>query len=125
MTDNAKEAWGEVGEKFSSWGRRVAVRYREGGSTEADAEASQRELLKMAKDVVDELARGVSAVGKTFRDEEANRELQDAVSAMGDAITATVNEAADGVRSARSKRDDGTDGDRADAPPDPPPPPTG
>jgi DNA-binding ferritin-like protein len=130
MTDNAKDAWGEVGEKFSSWGRQVADRYKEAGSTEAEVEESQRQLVQAAKDVVDELARGFTALGKTFRDEEANRELQDAVSAIGDAITATVSEASEGVRSGRSKSDasepqGGAAPDEGDASaPPPPPPPT-
>jgi DNA-binding ferritin-like protein len=118
MSEHAKEAWGEVGEKFSSWGRRVADRYKEAGSTQAEVEESQRQLVQAAKDVVDELARGFTAVGKTFRDEEANRELQEAVSAIGDAITATVNEATEGVRSGRSKGED-SDGSHEGTPPPP------
>ena len=43
-----------------------------------------------------------SAIGATIRDEEAKRDLGDAVSAIGDAITATVNEASEGIRSGRS-----------------------
>ena len=35
MTKDAKQAWGEVGDKFSSWGRRVADRYHAAGSAEA------------------------------------------------------------------------------------------
>jgi DNA-binding ferritin-like protein len=118
MTDDAKEAWGQVGEKFSSWGRRVADRYKEAGSTEAEVEESQRQLVQAAKDVVDELARGFTAVGKTLRDEEATRELQEAVSAIGDAISATVSEATEGVRSGRSKGDD-ADGSHGGKPPPP------
>jgi hypothetical protein len=136
MADSAKDAWGDVGEKFSSWGRRVADRYREAGSSEEEVQESQRELLRVAKDVVDELARGFTAVGRTFRDDEANHDLQDAVSAIGDAFTATVNEATEGLRSGRSNQaggdaggpEDSEDSEDSEGPEDatpPPPPPTG
>ena len=35
-------------------------------------------------------------MGDTFRDDQARKDLTDAVSSIGDAITATVNEATDG-----------------------------
>ncbi len=100
MTENAKQAWSEVGEKFGSWGRRVADRYQGSGSTStADADEKERELKQAAKELVDQLGRGVSALGNTLRDDEAKRELTDAVSAIGDAITATVEETAGAIRS--------------------------
>jgi hypothetical protein len=112
MTKDAKHAWGEVGEKFSSWGRRVADRYHETGSTEATAaDDAERELKRAAKELIDELSRGVSALGDTFRDDQARKDLADAVSSFGDAITATVNEATEAIRS------------KGGSPPPPPPPP--
>ena len=92
-----------MGEKFASWGRRVADRYQASGSTDAAAaEDSQRELQRAAKEVIDELSRGFSAMSKTLRDDQANRDLGAAVSAIGDAITATVNEAGRAMRSGGS-----------------------
>ena len=102
MAEDAKEAWSEVGEKFGSWGHRLADRYNEAGSSNAAAEEKARELQRAAKELVDQLSRGFSAVGTTLRDDEANKDLRDAVSAIGDAITATVNEATEGIRSGRS-----------------------
>ena len=114
MTESAKQAWGEVGEKFSSWGRRVADRYHQSGSTEtADADEAERELKRAMKDLFDELARGVTAVGATFKDDEAKQDLSEAVNALGDAITATVNEATEAIRSKGG----------SSTPPPPPPPP--
>lgn len=116
MTESAKQAWSEVGDKFSSFGRRVADRYREAGTDEAaESEASQRELQRAAKELIDELARGFSAIGGTIRDEEAKRDLGDAVSAIGDAITATVNEASEGIRSGRSSGSGGAEGSQGPA----------
>ncbi len=120
MSDSAKDAWSEVGEKFASWGRRVSDRYQEAGSTASEAaEESQRELQRAAKELIDELSRGFLAVGKTLRDDEANKDLGAAVSAIGDAITATVNEASHAVRSGGSTgepSDDEPDDDPKDEP---------
>ena len=51
------------------------------------------------KELFDELSKGVSAVGATLKDDQAKKELSEAVSAIGDAITATVTEATDAIRS--------------------------
>jgi hypothetical protein len=116
MTESAKQAWGEVGEKFSSWGRRVADRYQQAGSPgKGDADEAERELKRAMKELFDELSKGVSAVGATLKDDEAKKDLSDAVNAIGDAITATVNEATEAIRSKGSST----------PPPPPPPPPTG
>jgi hypothetical protein len=111
MTESAKQAWGEVGEKFSSWGRRLADRYRETAPEKTDTDQAERELRQAAKELVDELAKGVSALAHTVRDDQAKKELTDALSAMGNAITATVNEATDAIRS------------KGGTPPPPPPAP--
>jgi len=103
MADDADQAWSEVGQKFSSWGHRIAARYRDAGATAAtSADDTERELQRVAKEVVDELARGFSAVGKTLRDDQANQDLGAAFTAIGDAITAIVNEASRAVRSGGS-----------------------
>jgi hypothetical protein len=100
MAENAKQAWSDVGERFSVWGRQVADRYRAaGGNDQGEAEASQRELERAAKELIDGLSRGFTAVSDTLRDEQARKDLGDAVSAIGDAITATVDEATTGLRS--------------------------
>ncbi|MFN8234139.1 MAG: hypothetical protein U0V56_11960 [Actinomycetota bacterium] len=106
MQDDARQAWGEVGERFAAWGRRVADRYQEAGAADDDAEADQaeRELSTAAKELFDEIANGVKALGVTINDREANAELSGALSALGNAIGASVTEAADALR---SKRDPG------------------
>lgn len=119
MTDDAKQAWTEVGEKFSSWGRRVAVRYRETETPERTAEERERDLERAAKEIVDELGRGVSAFADTVKDDEAKQELTDAFKAMGDAITATFDEVREGLRSAKPPADPPT---RPESPEPPAPP---
>lgn len=111
MTENAKDAWAEVGDRFSAWGKRVADRYREqGDAATAGSDEADDGFSRAVKDVVDELTKGVKALGGTIKDKEANAELSDAVSALGTAITASVTEAADSTRS------------KGDPPAAPPPP---
>ena len=107
MTENAKQAWGEVGERFASWGQRVAERYHEIESAPDEAEASANDFETSAKELIDEIGRGVTAFTRTLKDDAANRELGAAVSAIGDAVKATVEEARQGMRS-------GGDSDRTD-----------
>jgi hypothetical protein len=115
MTESAKQAWGEVGEKFSSFGRRIADKYHEAGAAEStDADEAERELKRAMKELFDELSKGVAAAGATIKDDEAKKDLSDAVSALGNAITATVAEATDAIRSKGG----------SEPPPPPPPPPT-
>jgi hypothetical protein len=117
MTDDAKQAWGEVGERFASWGRRVTDRYKGTEPTEEEAEASTRELERVAREVIDGVTRGVTAVGGTLRDHEATEDLKAAVGALGDAITATVTEATDAIRSSRkTSGDEGGDTTHEDEP---------
>jgi hypothetical protein len=99
MTESAKQAWGEVGERFASWGQRVADRYHEAGSTPGEAEASANDFETNAKELIDEIGRGITAFTKTLKDDAANRELGAAVSAIGEAVKATVEEARQGMRS--------------------------
>jgi DNA-binding ferritin-like protein len=115
MADDAKQAWSEVGEKFSSWGHRVAERYRESDKEERTTEEREREIERAAKELVDELGRGVSAFADTIKDDEAKKELTDAFRSMGDAITATFEEIRDGLRSNKG----------SDEPPPPAAPPAG
>jgi hypothetical protein len=96
MTDSAKDAWGNVGERFSTWGRRVADKYKQaGGETPQD---TQRKLEDAAREVRDDLNRAFAALGEMLRDDQAKQDLRDAVGAIGDAVAATVNEASTTIR---------------------------
>jgi len=100
MAESAKQAWSDVGERFSAWGRQVTERYRAaGGTDQGEVEESKRELERAAKELVDELSRGFTAVADTLRDERSRKDLGEAVGAIGNAITATVDEATSGLRS--------------------------
>ena len=98
--ENAKQAWNDVGERFSSLGRRLSGHYREaGGAGRATVEGSQRKLEEAAREIGNEIGRAFSALGETISDDDAKQDLKRAVSAIGDAVTVTVNEAGKAVRS--------------------------
>ncbi len=98
--ENAKQAWNDVGERFSSLGRRLSGHYREaGGAGRATVEGSQRKLEEAAREIGNEIGRAFSALGETISDDDAKQDLKRAVSAIGDAVTVTVSEAGKAVRS--------------------------
>jgi hypothetical protein len=99
MAGNAKEAWGEVGERFSSWGRLLTERYREieGPAGEAGQE-TQRKLEEAARDLTEQVNRAFTALGDTLRDDRAKSHLKDAVRAIGDAVGVTVTETGEAIR---------------------------
>ena len=93
------EAWNEVGDRFATWGRRVAERYKEaGGAAGEAAREGQRTLEDAARDVTDALDRAFTALGDTIRDDDARQDLKEAVRALGDAISVTVSETGDQIR---------------------------
>ena len=93
------EAWNEVGDRFATWGRRVAERYKEAsGAVGGAARESQHTLEDAARDVTDALDRAFTALGDTIRDDDAKQDLKEAVRALGDAISVTVSETGDQIR---------------------------
>ena len=93
------EAWNEVGERFASWGRHLAERYKESsGSARESAQESQRKLEDAARDITDTLDRAFTALGDTIRDERAKEDLKQAVRALGDAVSVTVAETTERIR---------------------------
>jgi hypothetical protein len=94
-----QDAWSEVGERFASWGKQVAERYKESsGPAREAAKESQRKLEEAAHDITDVLDRAFTALGDTIRDETAKNDLKQAVKALGDAVAVTVSEAGEQVR---------------------------
>lgn len=99
MAGNAKEAWGEVGERFSSWGRLLGERYHEmEGSAGEMGHETQRKLEEAARELTEQVNRAFTALGDTLRDERAKSHLKDAVRAIGDAVGVTVTETGEAIR---------------------------
>jgi hypothetical protein len=116
MTDDAKRAWNDVGERFASLGKRLSERYREAGpSGEADARETQRKLEDAAKEVGDQISRALDALGTTIRDDAAKADLKQALNAVGEALGTTFDEAGQAIRRTMRSKGDATL---------PPPPPT-
>lgn len=100
MADGSGPAWNDVEQRFAAWGKHVSQRYHDAARDKdegTDAE-TQRKLEAAAREVVDELGRAFGAVGDTLKDDEAKRDLREAVSALGVAIGATLSEAGDAIR---------------------------
>ena len=117
MTD-AKQAWNDVGDRFSSLGKRLSDNFRETGAEGADAGATQRKLEETAKEVGAQINRAFDALGATIRDEEAKTDLRQALNAFGDALGATFDEAGRAIRRTVSSDDATTP---PASPPDDPP----
>jgi hypothetical protein len=116
MADDAKQAWSDAGARFASFGKRLSERYREAGSAGvAEAREAQRTLEDAAKEVGAQLTRALDAVGATIGDDQAKADLKEAVTAVGEALGATFEEATQALRGAIGSKGDGT----------PPPPPPG
>ena len=96
-----RNAWEDVSERLTGWGRLVAARYRTSEPPATTTEATpttDRKLDETARDLGDQLNRAFTALGDTLRDEAAKEELRGAMKAFGDAMSLTVSEAADQVR---------------------------
>jgi actin-like ATPase involved in cell morphogenesis len=93
------EAWNEVGERFASWGRHLAERYKDtSGPVRESAQESQRKLEAAGRDITDALDRAFTALSDTIRDEQAKQDLKEAVRALGDAVSVTVTETTQRIR---------------------------
>jgi hypothetical protein len=122
MARTSKDAWNDVGERFTSWGRLVADRYREQQRQQPTSDETAREersLEDAARDVSDQLSRAFTALGDTLRDADAKERLLDAVKALGDAVSVTVSETTEEVRT-RLRSSESTA--PSDSEPDSPPP---
>ena len=111
------DAWNQVGDRFASWGRHVAERYRESsGTARESAQESERKLEDAARDITDALDRAFTALGDTIRDERAKEDLKQAVRALGDAVSVTVAETTERIRQGvgSSSSDPGRDGEDDD-----------
>ena len=100
MADQSKQAWNEVGNRFSSVGKRLADAYQAGAKEgEASTKETQRKVEEVAREIGNQLDRALDALDATMRDPEARTDLKIAFGALGSAISTSVNEAADAVKS--------------------------
>jgi hypothetical protein len=93
----SKDAWNEVGDRFTAVGKRLADNYdkrTDGGS----AKDTQRKVEEVVREIGNQLGRAFEAVDDTVRDDAARQDLKQAFNALGSAISSTVEEAASAIR---------------------------
>jgi hypothetical protein len=93
----SKNAWNEVGDRFTAVGKRLAGHYdkrSDGGS----AKETQHKAEEVVREIGNQLGRALEAVDDTVRDDEARQDLKQALNALGSAISSTVEDAATAIR---------------------------
>jgi hypothetical protein len=113
VTGSSKDAWSEVDERFSEFGRILADRYRKAGEERGDTtgpDEARRKLEEAFSAVTRQLDQAFSSVGDTIRDPEAKDTLKQAGKAVLDALGSTVSDVGEEIRKRRpsSKGDQGT-----------------
>jgi len=93
----SKNAWNEVGDRFTAVGKRLAGHYdkrSDGGS----AKETQHKAEEVVREIGNQLGRALEAVDDTVRDDEARQDLRQAFNALGSAISSRVEDAATAIR---------------------------
>ena len=93
----SKNAWNEVGERFTAVGKRLAGHYdqrSDGGSPKE----TQHKAEEVVREIGNQLGRALEAVDDTVRDDAARQDLKQAFNALGSAISSTVEDAATAIR---------------------------
>jgi len=107
-TGDLHEQWDAVGDRFGEIGRRFSERYRSmAGDTAGGAEA-RRSLEAALRAVTAQLDQVFTSVGDALRDPEEREHMGTAVRSLGNAITATFDQALRGIKT--SRRDEGGSG---------------
>ena len=98
----AKDAWNEVGDRFTAVGRRLAGHYgtRNEGASPKD---TQHKVEEVVREIGNQLGRALEAVDDTVRDDAARQDLKQAFNALGSAISSTVEDAASTFRGPRNE----------------------
>jgi len=102
MTDGSKQAWSEVGERFSLLGKRLADNYHTENADATSTKETQRKVEEVVREIGNQLGRALEALDETVRDEGARTDLKGAFSALGTAISTSVDEAAGAIRGGAS-----------------------
>jgi len=100
-----KQAWNEVGERFTSLGKRLADNYRAGSAQAPSMKETQRSVEEVVKEIGNQLGRALEALDETARDTEARKDLKGAFDALGTAISSSVDEAAGAIRGGGPKKE--------------------
>ncbi|HEX5950903.1 MAG TPA: hypothetical protein VFZ96_07865 [Actinomycetota bacterium] len=120
MAGSSKEAWDEVGERFATFGRALAGRYKqleqERGAT---SEEDKRKVEEAFSTITRQLDQAFTSLGDTIRDPSAKDDLKQAARSVGEALTVTFQEVTEEIRKRIGKSE------AAETPPERPEPPMG
>jgi hypothetical protein len=117
MAGSSKEAWDEVGDRFATFGRALAARYKQleqerGATTEED----KRKIEEAFSTITRQLDQAFTSLGETIRDPSAKDDLKQAARSVGDALGVTFQEVSGEIRKRIGKSEAGeTPPERPDA----------
>lgn len=92
----SKDAWNEVGDRFTAVGKRLAGHYDK--RNDGSAKDTQHKVEEVVREIGNQLGRAFEAVDDTVRDDAARQDLKQAFNALGSAISSTVEDAATAIR---------------------------
>ena len=115
MPGSTKDAWDEVGERFGEWSRMLGERYRKRGEElGGTAEEDRKKLDEAVRAVTRQLDQAFTSLGDTLRDPEAKQSLKEAAKAVGDAVSTTLSEAGEQIRTRLGSARSSGPGDKTD-----------
>jgi hypothetical protein len=100
--NTSKDAWNEVGDRFTAVGKRLANNYDK-RTDPGSAKDTQHKVEEVVREIGNQLGRAFEAVDDTVRDDAARQDLKQAFNALGSAISSTVEEAASAIRGPKSE----------------------
>lgn len=113
MAESSKQAWEDVGERFTTFGRTVAEHYRQRGEERGapPTEEDRRKLDEAIETLTRQLDQAFTSLGDTLRDPEAKEELKQAARSVGSALTVTFTEVGQEVRKRVGSAGKGSEGE--------------
>ena len=101
-----KKAWEEVGQHFSSVGKRIGEHYKSLEDETRRSAATQRQTVNdTIKKVVDELDQAFTGLGNALRDPQTKESLNKAARSLGDALDSTFSGLGEKLRKGGARKD--------------------
>jgi len=95
----SKEKWDDVGDRFNALGRKLKTHYdANAGAGPEQENAHQAEINGALRQIGDALEAGFTAIGESLRDTEMRDELKSAGVAIGDALTASLEDVKNAIK---------------------------
>ena len=114
---DARAAWNETGDKLNDLGQKLKVHYEAQHGSEG--EQSREALVDAARRLGSAVQDAFEAIGTAARDKSVQDDVKRVGQSLGEALAATLGQAADEVRRAVSERKGQTRPAEPDAPAEP------